>query len=77
LSGHRNPDSLTLAIGLAKPAGKGILQRIGTTGKGTYYNLKKQGLIKGSKGSPKRKGSWHRLMIIMWDIRKRDRNEIE
>jgi ATP-dependent DNA helicase RecG len=55
------------AFGVSKPtatrhldslAKKGILQRIGTTGKGTYYILKKKGLIKGSKGS------WHRLMII-------------
>lgn len=36
---------------------KGILQRIGSTGKGTYYILKKKGLTKGSKGSPERKGS--------------------
>ena len=39
-------------------AKKGILQRVGTTGKGTYYILEKKGLIKGSKGS------WRRLMII-------------
>jgi predicted HTH transcriptional regulator len=38
-------------------AKKGILQRVGTTGKGTYYILEKKGLIKGSKGSPRRKGS--------------------
>ena len=38
-------------------AKKGILQKVGTTGKGTYYILEKKGLIKGSKGSPKGKGS--------------------
>lgn len=36
---------------------KGIIQKVGTTGKGTYYALKKKGLINGSKGSYKRKGS--------------------
>jgi len=54
------------AFGVSKPTAsrhldlltkKGILQRIGSTGKGTYYILKKKGLIKGSKGSPKKKGS--------------------
>jgi len=32
-------------------ARKGVIQRIGTTGKGTYYELSKRGLTKGSKGS--------------------------
>ncbi|MBW1745369.1 MAG: transcriptional regulator [Deltaproteobacteria bacterium] len=32
-------------------AGKGVLTRIGTTGKGTYYVISHKGLIKGSKGS--------------------------
>jgi len=31
--------------------GKGVLRRIGTTGKGTYYVLSRKGLTKGSKGS--------------------------
>ncbi|RZB37097.1 MAG: ATP-dependent DNA helicase RecG [Desulfobacteraceae bacterium Eth-SRB2] len=30
---------------------KGVLRKIGTTGKGTYYVLSRKGLIKGSKGS--------------------------
>jgi len=30
---------------------KGVLSKIGTTGKGTYYVLSRKGLIKGSKGS--------------------------
>jgi ATP-dependent DNA helicase RecG len=30
---------------------KGILETIGTTGKGTYYVLNRKGLTKGSKGS--------------------------
>lgn len=30
---------------------KGIIQKVGTTGKGTYYALKKKGLINGSNGS--------------------------
>jgi ATP-dependent DNA helicase RecG len=30
---------------------KGILEKIGTTGKGTYYVLNRKGLTKGSKGS--------------------------
>jgi len=39
---------------------KGVLVRVGITGKGTYYELKRKGLTKGSKGSPSyqgRKGS--------------------
>lgn len=32
-------------------AGKGVLIKVGTTGKGTYYVLSRKGLIKGSKGS--------------------------
>jgi len=47
-------------FGVAKPtasrhlealASKGVLQKIGTTGKGTYYVLPRKGLTKGSKGS--------------------------
>ena len=47
-------------FGVAKPtasrhlealASKGVLQKIGTTGKGTYYVLSRKGLTKGSKGS--------------------------
>ena len=30
---------------------KGVLEKVGTTGKGTYYVLSRKGLIKGSKGS--------------------------
>ena len=30
---------------------KGVLEKIGTTGKGTYYILDRKGLTKGSKGS--------------------------
>ena len=30
---------------------KGVLEKIGTTGKGTYYVLGRKGLAKGSKGS--------------------------
>ena len=30
---------------------KGVLEKPGTTGKGTYYVLSRKGLIKGSKGS--------------------------
>ncbi len=30
---------------------KGILEKIGTTGKGTYYVLNRKGLTKDSKGS--------------------------
>jgi ATP-dependent DNA helicase RecG len=33
---------------------KGILEKIGTTGKGTYYMLNRKGLTKGSKGSSSR-----------------------
>ncbi|MHB9016313.1 MAG: ATP-binding protein [Sulfurovum sp.] len=36
---------------------KGILQKVGITGKGTYYMLQRKGLIKGSKGSVSGKGS--------------------
>ncbi|MEW5745113.1 MAG: ATP-binding protein [Nitrospirota bacterium] len=39
---------------------KGVLSKIGTTGKGTYYIISRKGLIKGSKGSstiPNEKGS--------------------
>ena len=36
---------------------KGVLSKIGTTGKGTYYVLSRKGLIKGSKGSQYGKGS--------------------
>lgn len=32
-------------------AGKGVLTKVGTTGKGTYYTLSRKGLTKGSKGS--------------------------
>ncbi|MGA1823593.1 MAG: ATP-binding protein [bacterium] len=31
--------------------GKGVLTKIGTTGKGTYYMISRKGLTKGSKGS--------------------------
>jgi hypothetical protein len=30
---------------------KGVLEKIGTTGKGTYYVLSRKGLRKGSQGS--------------------------
>jgi predicted HTH transcriptional regulator len=36
---------------------QGILQKVGHTGKGTYYVLNREGLIKGSKGSTSSKGS--------------------
>jgi len=45
------------SFGVSKPtasrhlealAGKGLLKKIGTTGKGTYYVLSRKGLIKGS-----------------------------
>ena len=48
------------AFGVSKPTAsrdledmlrKGILEKIGTTGKGTYYVLNRKGLTKGSKGS--------------------------
>jgi len=48
------------AFGVSKPTAsrdledmlrKGILKKIGTTGKGTYYVLNRKGLTKGSKGS--------------------------
>jgi len=48
------------AFGVSKPTAsrdledmvrKGVLERIGTTGKGTYYILSRKGLTKGSKGS--------------------------
>lgn len=48
------------AFGVSKPTAsrdledmlrKGILEKIGTTGKGTYYVLSRKGLTKGSKGS--------------------------
>jgi len=45
---------------------KGVLQKIGTTGKGTYYTLMKKGLIKGSKGSVELQGKGrgaHYLLI--------------
>lgn len=47
-------------FGMAKPtasrhlealASNGVLEKIGTTGKGTYYVLSRKGLTKGSKGS--------------------------
>jgi ATP-dependent DNA helicase RecG len=36
---------------------KGFIERVGTTGKGTYYSLRKKGLTKGSLGSDQGKGS--------------------
>ncbi|RJP77151.1 MAG: DUF4062 domain-containing protein [Desulfobacteraceae bacterium] len=48
------------AFGVSKPtasrhldalAGRGILTKVGTTGRGTYYRISRKGLIKGSKGS--------------------------
>lgn len=36
---------------------KGVLERIGTTGKGTYYIFDRKGLTKGSKGDSDGKGS--------------------
>jgi len=48
------------AFGVSKPTAsrdledmvrKGVLRKIGTTGKGTYYVLERKGLTKGSKGS--------------------------
>ena len=33
---------------------KGVLERVGTTGKGTRYVLRRKGLTKGSKGSSPR-----------------------
>ena len=48
------------AFGVSKPTAsrdledmlrKGILEKIGTTGKGTHYVLNRKGLTKGSKGS--------------------------
>lgn len=42
-------------------AGKGVLTRIGTTGKGTYYVISRKGLIKGSKDS---RGSYHLKSVI-------------
>ena len=50
----------TEAFGVSKPIAsrdlddmvrKGVLEKIGTTGKGTYYILDRKGLTKGSKGS--------------------------
>ncbi len=35
---------------------KGLIERVGTTSKGTYYSLRKKGLIKGSLGLGSRKG---------------------
>jgi hypothetical protein len=37
--------------GFDKMVGKAVLEKVGTTGKGTYYILGRKGLIKGSKGS--------------------------
>lgn len=48
------------AFGVSKPTAtrdldgmvsQGVLEKVGTTGKGTYYVLARKGLIKGSKGS--------------------------
>jgi len=36
---------------------KGVFGKVGATGKGTYYELGRKGLIKDSKGSPNGKGS--------------------
>jgi len=36
---------------------KGVFGKVGATGKGTYYELRRKGLTKGSKGSAHRKGS--------------------
>ena len=36
---------------------KGVLEKIGTTGKGTHYILDRKGLTKGSKGSKGSMGS--------------------
>ena len=36
---------------------KGVFGKVGATGKGTYYELKRKGLRKGSKGSARRNGS--------------------
>jgi len=36
-------------------ARKGVLERFGTTGKGTYYVVSSKGLTKGSKGRPRRR----------------------
>jgi ATP-dependent DNA helicase RecG len=38
-------------------SGKGVLVRVGTTGKGTYYELNRKGLTKGSSDNQRRKGS--------------------
>lgn len=43
---------------LAELVGKGVFEKVGTTGKGTFYVISK-GAIKGPKGpSPKRSGRW-------------------
>lgn len=46
-----NVSKATATRHLDSLARKGILQKVGITGKGTYYMLQRKGLIKGSKGS--------------------------
>jgi predicted HTH transcriptional regulator len=59
-SGRISNSEFQQLYGVAKPTAsrdleelreKKILQKVGTTGKGTYYTLVRKGLIKGSKGS--------------------------
>ena len=67
------------AFGVSKPTAsrdledmlrKGILEKIGTTGKGTYYVLNRKGLTKGSKGSsPGTRAMAHKWFIWLIGIR--------
>ena len=41
----------TASRDLEDMVGKGVLEKVGTTGKGTHYILDRKGLTKGSKGS--------------------------
>ena len=59
-SGRLNNLDYQKALSVSKPTAsrdmedmvrKGVLEKIGTTGKGTYYILNRKGLTKGSKGS--------------------------
>lgn len=63
-SGRLNNLDYQKAFSVSKPTAsrdleelvrKGVLEKIGTTGKGTYYVFDRKGLIKGSKGSLSRK----------------------
>ena len=57
---HLNNTDYQEIFGVSKPTAsrdlsdlvrKGVLERIGTTGKGTYYVFDRKGLVKGSNGS--------------------------